>query len=179
MISLKHETGVVGFFLFFAHGFAGAIIATPAYKGKWFDEKGRFYGNNETSLMFGAVALSILCAVMLRSLFGKASWVKLRPMYSFAAPLGLWMATIHVVLMGYKGWDQLFKYETKKGQPSITWVSTMFPIAVLTVNILLSIFGTKKRVGSQTILKHSATNTAYVKYAMIRSEFPVKEYKHL
>uniref|UniRef100_A0A7S0GH16 Uncharacterized protein n=1 Tax=Proboscia inermis TaxID=420281 RepID=A0A7S0GH16_9STRA len=114
-----------------------------------------FFFVNEMSLMFGAVALSILCAVMLRSLFGKAFWVKLRPMYSFAALFGLWMATIHVVLMGYKGWDQLFKYETKEGQPFITWVSTMFPIAVLTVNILLSIFGTKKRVGSQTILKHS------------------------
>lgn len=171
MVSLKRETGVIGFFLSFAHGFAGAIIANPAYKKKWFTDNGHFYGNNELSLACGVVALSLLTAVMLRSLFGKDSWVKLKPMYSYAAPLGLWIATFHVVLMGYKGWYQLFDYNTKKGQPSITFVSTVFPICVLAVNHMLTVFGTKKRVASQHIWRHSVTNAAYVKYTEIHNEF--------
>lgn len=175
MISMKHQTGVIGFFLSFAHGFAGSIIATPAYKGKWFMENERFYGNNEASLACGMVALSILTAVMIRSLFGKDSWMKLRPMYSFAAPIGLWLATFHVVFMGYKGWNKLFDYSVKKGQPSITFVSSMFPICVLSVNLFLVVFGTKKASSNYIIWKHTCTNAAYLNFMKIQNSLKINK----
>ena len=67
-------------------------------------------------------------------------------MHSFAAPLGLWMATIHVVLAENKECDHFFKYETREEHPFITWLSTIFSNTFFTVNILLSILETEKRV---------------------------------
>ena len=169
LVTLKRETGVIGFFYVFTHGFAGALVAVPAYKGKWFQDNGRLYGNNELSLACGTVALSIITAVMLRSLLKTNSWLQLKPIYTYAAPIGSILATAHVVLMGYKGWDGLFKYSVKNGQPSITWTSTMFAIGVITVNTLLNIFGTNKRIGRHFIIwRHSLTNFALTKYLLIK-----------
>mmetsp|Transcript_24456 Transcript_24456/g.36940 ORF Transcript_24456/g.36940 Transcript_24456/m.36940 type:complete len:375 (-) Transcript_24456:1725-2849(-) len=171
IVSLKHESGVVGFFFVLTHAFMGALVAMPAYKSKWFDDKGRFYGNNEVSMAFGVTAATLITAVTIRSLFGKTSWIKLKLMYNFVAPLGAFLAAMHVVLMGYSGWNKLFDYNTKKGQPSITWVSSMFPLFVLAAHVFLSIFGTKKRVGKQMIWKHSATYAAFKKHQLLNDEF--------
>jgi len=174
IVSLKHEAGVVGYFWAFAHSIIGCIIADDSYKGKWFDAKGRLYGNNEISLALGVVGFTLITAVMIRSLAGSDSWMKLKPMYRVAAPLGSIMATLHVVMMGYKGWNKLFDYNTKKGQPSITFFSTCFPMGVLLVNIGLTMFGTKKRAGGRKIWKHSATNAAHSKYERVVREFVTK-----
>jgi len=169
MVSLKHEAGVIGFLWTLAHSMLGSIVADAAYKTKWFQENGRLYGNNEISLVLGVVGFTLITAVTVRSLFGSDSWMKLKPMYTIISPLGILMATLHVVFMGYKGWNKLFDYSTKKGQPSITFMSTMLPLVVLLVNFGLDTFGTKKRAGRQKIWKHSATNAAHLKFEEMKN----------
>merc|ERR1712008_466234 len=100
----------------------------------------------EISLALGVVGFTLITAVMIRSLAGSDSWMKLKPMYRVAAPLGSIMATLHVVMMGYKGWNKLFDYNTKKGQPSITFFSTCF-----LSTLALPCLGQKKRAGGRKI----------------------------
>jgi hypothetical protein len=164
MVSLKHEAGVIGFFWAFTHCMMGFIIADGAYKVKWFQENGRLFGNIEISLTLGVVGFTLITAVTIRSFFGSDYWMKLKPMYSIVAPLGIIMSALHVVLMGYKGWYKLFDVKYTKGHPSITFMSSIFPLVVLLVNLCLNIFGTQKRAGGQKIWKHSATNAAHFKY---------------
>mmetsp|Transcript_8726 Transcript_8726/g.14241 ORF Transcript_8726/g.14241 Transcript_8726/m.14241 type:complete len:186 (+) Transcript_8726:340-897(+) len=140
-------------------------LVVPHYKKGWFDEKNRFYGNNEISMASGVIAFTLVTLVTIRSLIGKGSWMKLKPLYAYVSPLAVFLATFHVIMMGYKGWDELFKYSTKKGQPSITFVSTMFPLGVIATHLLLVILGTKRYVRRVSrVEKHSATNYALAKY---------------
>ena len=114
----------------------------------------------------GVIAFTFVILVTIRSLIGKGSWMKLKPLYAYVSPLAVSLATLHVVMMGYKSWDDLFKYSTKKGQPSITFVSTMmFPLGVIATHLLLVILGTKRYVRRVSCVeKHSANNDALAKY---------------
>jgi hypothetical protein len=68
-------------------------------------------------------------------------------------------------MMGYNGWGSLFDYSTKKGQPSITYVSSMFSLGVIVVaHFILSAAGTKKRARRLTnVMRHTATEEAFAK----------------
>lgn len=171
MVSLKTETGVVGFAFLVTHAFMGCLAAIPQYKSKWFDadNKMRFYGNNELSMASGVIAFTLVVVLTIRSLIGKGSWMKLKPLYVYVSPLAIFLATFHVVMMGYKGWGALFDYSTKKGQPSITFISSMFSLGVIAAHVFLVLIGTKKRARKATrVMKHSAVNTAFEKYDEVR-----------
>lgn len=156
LVMMKAETGVIGWFFAFCHAMIGTIVCEKHYKKKWFDSenKGRLFWNNELSMMCGAVALVLLFAVTLRSIihgstgnpnaYPTRSWVLLRPFYQSAAPLGIWLAIFHVVLMGYKGWPRLFHPDEKNGQPSIPFVSTLGPACVLVAHHALTISGARR-----------------------------------
>merc|ERR1719396_33706 len=76
MVSLKGETGCVGFFYALAHTFMGFICADPAYKTKWFDkETGRLFWNYEVCLATGCWATTILFFVTLRTLYSSVTVV--------------------------------------------------------------------------------------------------------
>lgn len=108
-VSLKGETGVIGFVYALAHSFRGFIIANPTYKIDWFDDKenGKLLWNIEVFLMTGCIATALLFCVALRSLFGKASWIRLKPIYAYVCPLGIWLAVIHVVMYAYISWKNM------------------------------------------------------------------------
>jgi hypothetical protein len=144
-----------------------------AYKVNWFQENGRAYGNIEISMTLGVVGFTLITAVTIRLLFGSDYWMKLKPMYSLVSPLGIIMSALYVVLMGYKGWYiMLFDGQYKNGQPTITFMSSMFPlVVVLVVNLCLNIFGTQKRCGGQQIWKHSATNAAHARFKKVTDQY--------
>merc|ERR1711937_7920 len=174
MVSLKGETGCVGFFFAIAHSFMGFICADPAYKTKWFDkETGRLFWNYEVCLATGCWATAILFFVTLRSLFGKASWIRLKPLYAYASPIGMWFATAHVVFFGYSGWYKLFQYKYHNGQPSITFMSSMFPIGVLLVNWMMACSGTKTRLvsGGMYLWKHSVVRIAKEEFVGLKKKY--------
>jgi len=174
MVSMKSETGCVGMFFSIAHTFMGFICADPAYKTKWFDkETGRLFWNYEVCLATGCWATAILLCVTLRSLFGKASWIRLKPMYAYATPIGMWLATAHVVFFGYGGWYKLFKYKYHNGQPSITFMSSMFPICVLLVNWMMACSGTKTRLvsGGMHLWKHSIVRIAREQFNGLKKQY--------
>jgi len=171
MVSMKHETGVVGFFWAFTHCMLGFMITDSAYKTKWFQENGRAYGNIEISMTLGVVGFTLITVTTIRSLFGTDYWMKLKPIYAFVSPLGIIMSALHVVLMGYKGWYKLFDTQYHNGHPSITFMSSMYPLVVLVVNLCLNMYGTKKRCGGQKIWKHSATNAAHARFNKLTARY--------
>ena len=157
---MKGETGNVGFVYALIHSFLGFIIADVAYKGYWFEDNGRLGWRFELSMMTGCVSTAVLWTVAMRSLFGKASWIRLKPLYSYLSPFGIWLATLHVMAFGAKGWTTLFDKNYHGGQMSITFVSSMFPTLVLLTHHLMSIFGTKKQISGSHLWKHSLNNIA-------------------
>jgi len=161
MVTLKGETGCVGFAYALIHSFLGIICADVAYKGYWFNEiNGRMHWNMELSMMTGCVSTVLLCAVAMRSLMGKASWIRLKPLYAYASPIGMWFAVVHVMAFGAKGWTKLFKKEYHNGQLSITFVSSMFPTGVLLTHHLMQTFGTKRHISDLHLWRHSMTSIA-------------------
>ena len=79
MVSLKHETGVVGFFWVFTHWVLGFIIADEAYKVNWSQDNSRAYGNIGFSMILGVVGFTLVTAVTVHSFFGIDYWMKLKP----------------------------------------------------------------------------------------------------
>jgi len=170
MVNLKGETGCVGFVYALVHSFLGCIICDVAYKGYWFDpESGRLMWRFELSMMTGCISTALLWVVAMRSVMGKASWIRLKPLYSYASPIGIWFGVIHVMAFGAKGWNKLFNTKYHNGQMSITFVSSMYPACVLLVHHVMSTFGTKKPCATDHLWKHSVVNVAKVQYDKIIS----------
>lgn len=171
IISLKTETGVFGFAFLITHAFMGSLVAIPQYKSKWFDpdNKDRFYGNYEVSLASGVIAVTLVTILTIRSLIGKGSWMKLKPLYTYVSPLAIFLSTLHLIMMGFKGWNKLFNYSSHKGQPSPTFTASMFSLGVVAAHIFLAIVGTKRRVRKDTrVMKHSAVEAAFARYNEVR-----------
>lgn len=173
MVTLKGETGVAGFVYALVHSFLGIIIADVAYKTKWFvtEEQdsnadgngvgvGRMDWEFELSMSTGALGAALLWAVTMRSIMGKASWIRLKPMYAYVSPIAIWFSTIHVIAFGAKGWYTLFNPIYHNGQLSITFVSSMFPTCILLVHHTFTLFGTKKICAGDHLWKHSIVNIA-------------------
>jgi hypothetical protein len=170
MISMKNETGLVGFAYLITHAFMSCLIAVPQYKTDWLnsDNSGRFYGNNELSLSLGVLAFTLVVIIAIRSLLGKDSWMKIKPFYGYVYPIAIFLATFHVIMMGYNRWGSLFDHSTKKGQPSITFASSMFSLGVIVTHFILSAAGTKKRARWLThVMRHTAAEEAFAKYVNI------------
>jgi len=161
MVSLKHEIGCVGFIFVLIHSFSAFIFVDGAGEHNW---------NIEVMRISGCTSTAFLFCVFLRSLFGKASWIRLKPIYSYLAPVGVWLAVIHTFMYGYANWHkQLFHYEYNKGQPAISFLSTFFTAAVLVVNLSMALLGTKRRVAeNQHIWKHSSANFARYQWAKLQ-----------
>jgi hypothetical protein len=167
LVSLKTETGVISFFFLMTHAFMGSLVAIPQYKSKWFDadNKGRFYGNYELSLACGVIAFVLVTLLTIRSLIKEGSWMKLKPVYNYVSPLAIFLATFHLIFMGYKGWNSLFNPASYGGQPSPTFASSMFSLGVVGAHIFLMVLGTKKRARKGVrVEKHSAIEAAFAKY---------------
>lgn len=169
MVSLKGETGCVGFAYALIHSFIGLVVCDVSYKGYWFNEMtGRLNWNMELCMMTGCVSTVILWAVAMRSLMGKATWIRLKPLYAYASPIGMWFAVVHVMAFGAKGWNTLFNGDYHNGQMSITFVSSMYPACVLLVYHLFGTFGTKKRVSEIHLWRHSLTSIATQDFINLR-----------
>jgi len=177
MVTLKGETGNVGFFYALVHSFLGFIICDVSYKGYWFLPSGRLGWRFELSMMTGAVSTTLLFCVALRSLFGHASWIRLKPLYAYMSPIGMWFGVVHVMAFGAKGWDTLFNKNYHNGQMSITFVSSMLPACVLLVHHLMGTFGTKKQVSNKTLWKHSMIYIANQDFKDICSKSAVKKFE--
>ena len=173
MVNLKGETGVVGFVYALVHSFLGVIVASAAYKTTWFvtEEQdsndggdgvgvGRMDWQYELSMTTGVLGTALLWAVATRSIMGKASWIRLKPMYAYVSPIAIWFSTIHVIAFGAIGWSTLFNPKYHNGQLSITFVSSMFPTCILLVHHAFSLFGTKKTCAGDQLWKHSIVNIA-------------------
>lgn len=160
LVLLKGETGCIGFIYALVHSFVGIIVADVAYKGYWFGEDGRMLWRFEASMTTGVVSTCLLMCVALRSVLGHASWIKLKPLYSYLSPMGMWFATFHVIIFGYKGWVKLGDYGYHNGQPGITFVSSSFPTCVLLTHHFMQIFGAKRQLSNSDLWQHSFINLA-------------------
>jgi len=174
-VTLKGESGCVGFIYCLVHSFMGLVCCDVAYKGYWFNEtNGRLHARMEVSMTTGCVSTVLLWAVAMRSLFGKASWIRMKPLYAYASPIGMWFAVVHVMAFGAKGWVKLFKKEYHRGQLSITFVSSMFPAGILLVHHLMAFFNTKRHISDKHLWRHSITNIATQEVKGLREQIEEK-----
>lgn len=163
MVSLKGETGCVGFAYALIHSFIGLVVCDVSYKGYWFnDVTGRLNWNMELCMATGCVSTVLLWVVSMRSIMGSASWIRLKPLYSYVSPAGMWFAVVHIIAFGAKGWTTLLNGDYHNGQMSITFVSSMYPACTLIVHHLFGIFETKKHVKNIHLWSHSLTSLATV-----------------
>ena len=164
-MTLKGETGCVGFVYAFIHSFLGVIVCDVAYKDNWFNvDTGRLLWNTELSMMTGAVSTALLWVVTMRSIMGKASWIRLKPLYSYLSPIGIWFAVIHIMAFGAMGWNTLFNKNYHHGQMSITFVSSMYPTCVLLVHHVMAFSGSKKICSGDYLWKNSIVKIANAHY---------------
>ncbi len=171
-MTLKGETGCVGFVFAFIHSFLGVIICDVAYKTKWFNhEEGKFGGrlgwNFEVSMVTAAIGSGLLWVVAMRSIMGKASWIRLKPLYTYVSPIAIWFSTIHVIAFGSIDFYTAFNPQYYKGMPTISFLSTMFSAAILVVHHVMTLFGTKKVCSGDLLWKHSIVNVASIEYNKI------------
>ena len=103
----------------------------------------------------------LLPFVQLRSILGKSSWIITKPVYKYLSPIGVIFATIHVVAFGAPGWYKLFKPEYHNGQMSITFMSSMFPMSILTVWFFMKFFSTPM---PKKLLRNSFVQLAEERY---------------
>ena len=111
-------------------------------------------------MITGCVSTAPLAVVAMRLITGKASWIRLKPLYSYVSPIGIWFGVVHVMAFGAKGWNKLFNLKYHNGQPSITFVSSMYPACVLLVHHIMATFGTKKVCANDHLWMHSVVNIA-------------------
>jgi len=175
MVTMKGETGNVGFMYALIHSWLGFIVADVAYKGYWFVPNGRLGWRFELSMTTGVLSTTFLLCVALRSMFGNASWIRLKPLYAYMSPIGMWFAVVHVMAFGAKGWDTLFNKNYHNGQMSITFVSSMFPACILLTHHFMGVFGTKKRVSDKVLWKHSLIHMATQDFEKYASNASIKK----
>ena len=85
----------------------------------------------------------------------------MKPVYKYLSPIGVIFATIHVVAFGAPGWYKLFKPEYHNGQMSITFMSSMFPMSILTVWFFMKFFSTPM---PKKLLRNSFVQLAEERY---------------
>lgn len=154
------------------HCFLRNIICDIAYKKKWFNtEEGKFAGrlkwNFELSIITAAIGSVLLWVVAMRSIMGKASWIRLKPLYTYVSPIGIWFSTIHVLASGAIDFYTTFNPQFYNGMPTILFLSTMFTADVLVVHHAMALFRTKKICSGDLFWKHSIVNVASKEYNKI------------
>merc|ERR1712008_304159 len=78
----------------------------------------------------------------------------------YVSPIGIWFGVVHVMAFGAKGWNKLFNMKYHNGQPSITFVSSMYPACVLLVHHIMATIGSKKVCANDHLWMHSVVNIA-------------------
>ena len=124
-LDMRKELGLIGFLLLVLH-------VTLALSGAITDKL------EEDSLLAGNVAFVGMCVVALTSMPSIAremSWQQWVMIQRRVGLLMLVLSTLHVVLMGYRGWTET---EAWPGQlPPITITSTVFPMLVILARIVI------------------------------------------
>ena len=123
--------GLVGFFMAGIHAFFSLALLSPAYYGKYFDPNGQLNLQGELALTVGIVALFLLMSPAIATLpmmakaMGAARWKRgMRLGY-----ITLLLVTIHLVVLGYKGW--LVPQGWHGGLPPISLVAVVLAIIPL------------------------------------------------
>jgi DMSO/TMAO reductase YedYZ heme-binding membrane subunit len=98
--------GLIGFFLAAVHAFFSLCLLSPAYYGKYFDEAGRLNLQGEIAMGVGVVALFFLLSPVVTTLpmmpkaIGGWRWKRSQR----AGYVALALVTVHLVVLGVKGW---------------------------------------------------------------------------
>ncbi len=118
-------------------------------------------------MVTAAIGSVLLWVVAMRSIMGKASWIRLKPLYTYVSPIGIWFSTIHVLAFGAIDFYSAFNPQYYNGMPTISFLSTMFTAAVLVVHHVMALFRTKKICSGDLLWKHSIVNVASKEYNKI------------
>ncbi len=111
-------------------------------------------------MVTAANGLVLLWVGAMRSIMGKASWIRLKPHYTYVSPIGIWFSTIHVLAFVAIDFYTAFNPQYNNGMPTISFPSTMFTAAVLVVHHAMVLFCTKKICSGNLLWKQYILNIA-------------------
>jgi hypothetical protein len=118
-------------------------------------------------MITAALGIVLLWVVTMRSIMGKASWIRLKPLYSYVSPIGIWFSTMHVIAFGAMDFYTVFNPKYYNGMPTISFLSSMFTACVLVVHHIMALFHTKKICSDDHLWMHSIVNVACKEYSKI------------
>jgi len=121
-------------------------------------------------MVTAAIGSVLLWVVAMRSIMGKASWIRLKPLYKYVSPIAIWFSTIHVIAFGSIDFHTAFNPKYYNGMPTISFLSTMFTAAILVVHHVMALFGTKKICSGDPLWKHSIVSIASKEYNKIAAK---------
>lgn len=154
----RKQVGLLSLWLLTVHVIMSIILFNPAYYGKLFADpeasSSQMNSVGEVSLFFAILAVSLyfvrgIC--MLPSAGIQMTSKQLRLINGSMAWVGLAFATIHVMVLGVKSWnDQL---DWPGGLPPITLLSVAFPLFVVGLKFI--------QVGHSSIGRHCLSANYY------------------
>lgn len=139
-LELRKHLGLVSLWFLMVHILMSMILFSPAYYGKFYLDKTavatKLNSIGENSLLFGVLGTSLYALMgvcSLPSVGSQMNRVQWELVYGPVAWIALMFGTVHVMIMGVKGWT---KTETwPGGMPPITMTSVLIPMLVLAMKL--------------------------------------------
>ena len=135
-LGIRKQVGLLSLWFLFVHVLMSLLLFNPAYYGKFFvnpkETPSKMNAIGEASFFFavlgtGLYAIMGLCSIpSIGSQMTNKQW---QLTYGPIAWIALAFGTIHVMIMGVKGWDDQEKWPG--GMPPITMTSVLIPLLVM------------------------------------------------
>jgi len=153
-LSLRKHVGVLSLWFLICHIIMSLLLMNEKYYGKFFeDPKANASKMNvigETSFFFATMGTGLyiimgLCS--LSSIGSQMTNLQWQVVYGPVAWVALLFGTLHVMVMGVKGWATTHKWPG--GLPPITMTSVLVPLFVILLKLLQKIYCTFNSVNSK------------------------------
>ncbi|CAB9522593.1 Metalloreductase STEAP4 [Seminavis robusta] len=142
-LQLRKELGILSLWFLGLHILMSMILFNPAYYGKFFIDPtantSKMNVIGETSFLFatvGSMFYFILGLASLPSVSSNMTNQQWQLIYGPLAWAALAFGTSHVIIMGFKGWDDHLQDEWPGGMPPITLTSVLIPMLVLFLKVI-------------------------------------------
>jgi predicted dinucleotide-binding enzyme len=152
-LGLRKHVGVLSLWFLVLHIIMSLLLMNEKYYGKFFDDPtlpaSKMNGIGEHSFFFATMGTGLyiimgLCSI--NSIGSQMTNLQWQVVYGPVAWIALMFGTIHVLIMGVKGWPLTHKWPG--GLPPITMTSVLVPLFVIFLKLLQKIYCSFNSVNS-------------------------------
>lgn len=139
-LGMRKHLGLLSLWFLMVHILMSLLLFSPAYYGKFFlhpkEGSSKLNSIGENSLFFAVLGTSLYIIMGICSLPSVAMHMtnkQWQVIYGPVAWIALSFGTVHVLVMGVKGWDDQHKWPGN--MPPITLTSVLIPLVVLFLKV--------------------------------------------